>query len=132
MRKVCWLLVIALFLFSAFFFLRYAALYATLADPRTTQALRQIAALAHLAPHIAGEALGTVQAIKSQADFSLYLSLGLAGLGILCFIVLASTKQPRSRNGYGSNPVCPECGERTDGLAVTCRSCGFRFGPRRR
>lgn len=137
MRKIAWALTLLLFLVSAVLFLRYLAIYAMLGDPRMIRDARVIAGLAHLASTLAGEAVGMLQATRSQADFSLYASIATALVAALSCLILAAT---RTRKGSahldgdaGSEDdaeTCPECGERISGMSIVCRGCGYRFGPR--
>jgi hypothetical protein len=135
MRKVAWTVVVLLVLASAALFLRYAAIYAGLTDPKFTSGLRQIAVYAHLIPVQAGALLASVQVARAQADFALYLSIATGMLATLAFLVLAVTHK-RKRDEYEDDDddrglqTCPECDEPIKGFEVTCRACGFRFGPK--
>ena len=136
MRKVAWALVVLLFLASAAFFLRYVAIYADLTDPKVVRGLRQIAAYAHLIPVQAGELLASIQVARAQADFSLYLGIAIGLLATLAFIILAATHRrarPRDDDEYDDQAgpeTCPECDEPIKGFEISCRACGYRFGPR--
>jgi hypothetical protein len=131
MRKIAWTLVMLLLLASGVFFMRYLAIYAMLGDPKVIRDSRAIAALAHLVPALAGEALDMVQAKRAQADFALYLSIATALLAAMSFVILAATHQRRrDDNADVEWQTCPECGEQIRGTGIICRACGYRFGPR--
>jgi hypothetical protein len=136
MRKLAWLVVVLLFLSSAWFFLRYLAIYADLADPQVRKGLGLAAALAHIAPIQAGALLAVVQGAKERADFSLYMSIATGLLGALAFVILAATHRRRrydldEDDEEDPGPTnCPECDEPIEGFAITCRACGHRFGVR--
>ena len=108
MRKVAWALAVLLFLASAVFFLRYVGI-----DGHTVPVMRQ------------------------QAQFSLYMSIATGLLATLAFIGLAVTHQRRSvgraydfENEDAAPEPCPECYEPIKGFELSCRACGYRFGPR--
>jgi hypothetical protein len=111
-RKLAWAIVVLLLLVSAALFLRYVAIYTGLTDPKFIRQLRQ-----------------------QQADFSLYLSIAAGLLATLAVIMLAATHQRARERDYEDDDdtgpeTCPECDEPIKGFAITCRACGYRFGPK--
>jgi ribosomal protein L32 len=136
-RKIALALVVLLFLASATLFLRYVAIHAALGDPKFRRAVREIAAFVSLIPVEAGmAALGTIQSIRAQADFALYLSIATALFALLYIIALAATRSRRRTTIRTADApgleACPECGEPIRGFEITCRACGSRLGPRSR
>jgi hypothetical protein len=134
MRKLAWLVVVAFFLSSALFFVRYAALTETASRPEA----KMLIGLSHLllsyaVVRQATEAIGYLQGMNETAEFSLYVSLGLALVGVLSFVLLAASQFRRDYDydhddSDAGAQTCPRCTEPIRGFEIICRACGYGFG----
>lgn len=116
MRKLAWVLVVLLFASSAGFYVRYSAISDAFAKPDSVKTAQLGAFYRHL---------------RSEAGFSLFLSLASAALGALTLVLLATTRRSSRASRRGRRrEACPHCEEPVRGIGIVCRSCGFRFGPK--
>jgi hypothetical protein len=132
MRKLAWLVMILLFLLSALFFVRYTNLTARVTSPdgRMLLELSQLL-LRHGPIRQAAEAVGYLRGGEESVDVALHVSIGLASLGLLSFVVLAAVHRRRQRSEYDyfdesprGSQSCPQCAERIRGFEIVCRACG--------
>ena len=134
MRKLAWLVVVVLFLLSALFFVRYAGLAGKAPSPEAKMLIEvSHALLSYAAVRQATEAIGYLRGMNEAAEFSLYVSLGLALLSIVSFVILVASHQRRRDYNYDFDDhdagaeTCPQCAEPIRGFEIVCRACGYNF-----
>ena len=132
MRKLAWLVVVVLFLLSALFFVRYAGLAGKTTSPEAKMLIEvSHALLSYAAVRQATEAIGYLRGMNEAAEFSLYVSLGLALLSIVSFVILVASHQRRRDYSFDDDDAgaeaCPRCAEPIRGFEIVCRACGYNF-----
>jgi hypothetical protein len=132
MRKLAWLVVVVLFLLSALFFVRYAGLAGKATSPEAKMLIEvSHALLSYAAVRQATEAIGYLRGMNEAAEFSLYVSLGLALLSVVSFVILVASHQRRRDYGFHDHDAgaeaCPQCAEPIRGFEIVCRACGYNF-----
>ncbi len=99
MRVFAWLLVLGLFLFSGLSFVVSYPLGVEMSNPPADQLQSLAIALSRFVPHQAEEALTYLGTKCNPANIGVVLGFAAAGLGILCFVILAATHRRRREKG---------------------------------